>query len=115
MEDFISKYKVYVKTDAAGRIIEINSDVFIDNLAGWIEIDSGSGDKYHHAQNHYLESTLTDDRGLFLYALVDGKPQRRTEAEVEADYVEPEKTATQEERLSQLEEAFRLLLEGKTA
>lgn len=107
-------YKVYVKTDAAGRITEINSDAFLKDLAGWIEIDSGYGDKFHHAQGNYLEGSLFDDRGLFLFSLVDGKPRRRTLEEVEADYNPATPQPTQDERLTALEEAFITLLEGKT-
>ena len=107
-------YKVFVKTDDSGRIAAINSDAFLISLKGWIEIDSGFGDKYHHAQNNYLDSPLFDDRGIFLFKLVNGKPCRRTFEEVEADYKEPEAAATQEQRLAALEEAFISLLEGKT-
>ena len=31
--------RVYVKTDAEGRIIAINSDAFIDSLSEWLCID----------------------------------------------------------------------------
>ena len=45
-------YKVFIKTDEQGRVIAVNSDAFIpeDEIENWIEIDSGSGDKFHHAQ-----------------------------------------------------------------
>lgn len=44
MED---KYTVYVRTDEAGRIIEVNSSAFLADTAGWTAIDEGYGDKYH--------------------------------------------------------------------
>ena len=107
-------YKVYVKTDNQNRIITINSSAFLSSLEGWQEIDSGYGDKYHHAQGNYLEKPLTDDRGLYNYILKDGKPHERTEEEKNAEYVPPVIIPTQEERIIQLEEALTALLEGKT-
>lgn len=104
-------YKVLVRADAAGRVVEINSSAFLTDTSGWVEIDSGMGDKFHHAQGNYLESPLMDDRGLFLYKLESGKAVKRSAAEVEADY-RPQPTApTQEERLTALEDAFNLLSE----
>ena len=107
-------YKVLVRADAAGRVVEINSSAFITNTDGWVEIDRGMGDKFHHAQGNYLESPLIDERGLFLYKLENGQVVKRSAAEVEADY-KPQPTApTQEERLAALEDAFNLLLDGAT-
>ena len=31
-------YKVLVRVDAAGRVVEINSDAFITDTAGWTEV-----------------------------------------------------------------------------
>lgn len=98
--------KVYVKVDDAGRITAVNSDEFLSSLEGWIEIDGGYGDKYRLAQNNYFSNPLSDDRGLFNYKLVDGKPQQRTEAEIEADYVPPVVLPTQQERIEELEMAL---------
>lgn len=72
-------YKVYVKTAENGVITAINSNVFLPDTTGWTEIDEGTGDKYHHAQNHYLPAGLTDENGIYNYKLVDGKPELRTE------------------------------------
>ena len=33
--------KVYIKINENNEIIEINSEIFIDDLTGWIKIDSG--------------------------------------------------------------------------
>ena len=107
-------YKVLVRVDSAGRVVAINSSAFVTDMNGWVEIDSGWGDKYHHAQGNYLETPLTDDRGLFLYKLENGQVVKRSAAEIEADY-RPQPTApTQEERLAALEDAFNLLLDGAT-
>ena len=99
------KYKVYVKTDDKGRITAINSDAFLSTLDGWIEVDSGKGDKYHHAQANYL-GTLFDDRGLFLYELRDGKVKKRKKEDIEADYIPPIVLPTLEERLAALEKGL---------
>ena len=107
-------YTVYIQIDDASRIIAINSSAFLPSTEGWVEIDSGLGDRYHHAQGNYLESPLIDERGLFLYKLENGKAVKRSAAEVEADYKPQPAAPTQEERLAALEDAFNLLLEGVT-
>ena len=56
---------VYVKTNSEGFIIEINSDIFIQDLSGWQKIDEGYGDKYAHAQNLYFEKPLIDENGNY--------------------------------------------------
>lgn len=78
---FDSSYKVYVKMDLNHIITSINSSAFLSDVTDWIEIDEGEGDKYHHAQNHYLPAGLTDENGIFNYKLVDGKPELRTDEE----------------------------------
>ena len=42
-------YTVYIQIDDALRIIAINSSAFLPSTEGWIEIDHGLGDRYHHA------------------------------------------------------------------
>lgn len=79
-------YKVLVRVDAAGRVVEINSSAFITDTDGWVEIDSGWGDKYHHAQGNYLTGPLMDERGIYRYKLVDGKVAERETEEIDADY-----------------------------
>ena len=111
----ILKYKVYVKTDDNGRITAINSSAFLSSLDGWLEIDSGWGDRYHHAQGNYLEKPLTDDRGIYRYKYEGGLVIERSEEEMDADYEPPIIVPTNEERITQLEEAFTALLEGATA
>lgn len=82
--DYINPtYKVYVKTDENGVITAVNSSAFLPNVIieadKWTEIDEGTGDRYHHAQNHYLDKPLVDERGIYNYKLVDGKPALRTD------------------------------------
>lgn len=80
-EEFDYGYSVYVKTNGDGMITEVNSSAFILDTTGWVYIDKGIGDKYHHAQNNYFSAGLTDENGIFNYKLVDGKPMLRTAEE----------------------------------
>lgn len=96
-------YKVLVRVDDAGRVVEINSSAFITGMNGWVEIDSGWSDKYHHAQGNYLDKPLMDERGVYRYKLVDGKVAERTQEEMDADYTPPEQRPTTEQRVDALE------------
>ena len=102
-------YVVYVKVDESNRITAINSSEFLTDVTGWTEIDSGYGDKYHHAQGNYFDKPLCDERGICRYKLVDGKPVERTQEEMDADYVPPEVKPTDAERILQLESEKKLL------
>ena len=102
-------YVVYVKIDESNRITAINSSAFLADVTGWTEIDSGYGDKYHHAQGNYLPGLLYDERGICRYKLVNGRPVERTQEEMDADYVPPEVKPTDAERISQLESEKKLL------
>lgn len=96
-------YDVYVKTDVRGRIVAVNSNEFITDLAGWMKVDSGSGDKYHHAQNNYLEKPKYTDEGVFRYKLIDGVVIERTSEEISADIVALPQYATEEDYVAALE------------
>lgn len=102
-------YVVYVKVDESNRITSINSSAFLADVTGWTEIDSGYGDKYHHAQGNYFDKPLCDERGICRYKLVNGRPVERTQEEMDADYVPPEVKPTDEERILQLESEKKLL------
>lgn len=78
MEEITQTYKVYIKINANGEIIEVNSSEFLTDTEGLIEIDSGIGDKYHHAQNNYFDKPLTDENGLYNYRFVDRAVIERT-------------------------------------
>ena len=82
-------YIVYVKPDSNGYITAVNSSAFLTDTTGWTEIDSGCGDKYHHAQGNYFPLPIISDGGACRYKLVDGVPVECT----------PEETAKQEEAL----------------
>lgn len=78
-------YKVYVKTDESGIVTAINSSAFLSDTSDWTEIDSGTGDKYHHAQGNYLPLGLTDEDGIYNYKLSDGILTERTVGEKAVD------------------------------
>jgi len=59
--------KVFIKLNQADEIVDIGSDVFIEDLTGWIQIDAGSGDAYVHAQGNYLRGPLQDEEGNARY------------------------------------------------
>lgn len=82
-------YTVYIQIDDASRIIAINSSAFLPSTEGWIEIDHGSGDRYHHAQGNYFPRPIYEERGIPVYKYVDGKVLERTQEEIDADYHEP--------------------------
>ena len=102
-------YIVYVKVDESNRVTSINSSAFLADVTGWTEIDSGYGDKYHHAQGNYFDKPLCDERGICHYKLVNGRPVERTQEEMDADYVPPEVNPTDTERILQLESEKKLL------
>ena len=78
-------YKVYAKTDSAGRIISINSDAFLSDTDGWTQIDEGEGDKFMHAQGNYFPQPIMTTEGVYRYKLSDGKAVERTAEEIQAD------------------------------
>ena len=106
MEFEMKPYGVYVKADETGRIIAINSDAFLPALSGWVKIDEGYGDRYHHAQGNYFDKPIMDERGICRYKLVDGKPVERTQEEMDADYAPPVPVPTAEERMVEIEKAL---------
>ena len=82
-------YTVYIQTDSASRIIAINSSAFLPSTEGWIEIDRGLGDRYHHAQGNYFPKPIYEERGIPVYKYVDNEVLERTQEEIDADYHEP--------------------------
>ena len=107
MEYEMTPYIVYVKTDDTNRITAVNSSAFLRDVTGWAEIDSGFGDRYHHAQGNYFSKPIMDERGIYRYKLEKGKPVERTQEEMDADYAPPVQQPTQEERIAQLEEELK--------
>lgn len=119
----MDEYRVFVKTDSAGCIVSIISSAFLVSFDGWICIDEGFGDRYHHAQNNYFDKPLTDEYGVYRYGLDDNdKPYERTPEEMEADREESQeasqtlesRVADVETKTGDLEEALKLILSGVT-
>lgn len=80
------KYKVYIKIDSENKIIDINSNDFInEDLSKWIEIDEGVGDKFHHAQSNYLDLPLFDINHCANYKFIDNSIVQRTEEEKQVE------------------------------
>lgn len=100
--------KVYVKTNENNEIIEINSSIFLADTTDYIEIDSGYGDKYAHAQGNYLDKPLADEQGRYNYKLVDGEVVEIAEEDKPIIEVIPQKST--EERLQEIEEELNALL-----
>ena len=85
-------YIVYIKTNSSGHIIAVDSSAFLTDVSEWAEIDSGYGDKYHHAQGNYFPESITTDGGAYRYKLVKGKPVECSAEEIAAQEaaLEPE-------------------------
>ena len=98
-------YIVCVQTDETGRITAINSSAFVDSDWG-TEIDSGYGDKYHHAQGNYLPGGLYTEDSIPRYKLQDGQAVERTEAEISADRAA--RPAPEPTQAAQIQAAVRL-------
>lgn len=100
----IKPFGVLIQTDGKNRVTAINSSGFADG-SGWIQVDEGYGDKYHHAQGNYLPMPLTDERGVYRYKLVDGLVAQRTQVEMDADFdALPAPPLTTEERVNNVEQ-----------
>ena len=86
-------YIVYVKTNSDGYITAVNSSEFLTDTTGWTEIDSGYGDRYHHAQGNYFPEPIFTKGGAYRYKLVNGQPVECTAEEIaqqeEANHLEP--------------------------
>lgn len=84
MAFILEPYVVYIKTNADSYITAINSSAFLLDLTEWIEIDSGYGDKYHHAQNNYFPEPIITESGVWRYKFVDNLPLECTPDEIAA-------------------------------
>lgn len=82
--------RVYIKTDSKNRITAVNSEIFISDVSGWVEIDSGNGDRFVHAQGNYLPKPLTDENGVYRYKYEKKKIVERSAAEMAEDMPDPD-------------------------
>ena len=72
------KIGVYIRVNKQNEIIEVGSNIFIENFDNWIFVDEGFGDKYAHAQNQYLEKPIIDDNGIYNYIFKNNKITEKT-------------------------------------
>lgn len=101
---------VYVKTNENDYITAVDSSAFLTDTTGWVEIDRGYGDKYHHAQGNYFPESIITDGGAYRYKLADGVPVECTpeeiaeqEAALKPNPEQPENPADLESRVETLE------------
>lgn len=78
------EYIVYVKPNENSYITAVNSSAFLVDASGWVEIDRGSGDRYHHAQGNYFPEPIYTSGRACRYKLVSGKPEKCTAEEIAA-------------------------------
>lgn len=104
-------YIVYVKVNSNGYIMGVNSSVFLTDTTGWVEIDSGYGNKYAHAQGNYFPESIFTDGVAYRYKLVDSKVMKCSEEEIltQEEANKPIPVITTEERVEALEAAVTML------
>ena len=88
MDEFESKSKVYIQTDAQGRILRCEGGYTmsnIDDISEWIFIDEGTGDRYNLCQSQYFDGGLYTEDGICRYVYSNGNCRLRTNVEIETD------------------------------
>ena len=79
--------KVYIKTDAHGRILACDGGYSagdMGDMADWTLLDEGEGDRYNLCQSNYFDALYTDE-GIHRYKIVDGAAVLRSETEIAED------------------------------
>ena len=104
----MENYNVFIRVDDSGRVVGINSSAFLDDTTGWVQIDSGSGDKYHHAQGNYMPKPIYNWSGVPVYKMEMGEIKERSEEEIRADIKTPEKTEI-EKRIETIEKTVKVI------
>lgn len=102
------EYIVYVKPNSDGYITAVNSSAFLSDVSGWVEIDRGIGDRYHHAQGNYFDQPIITDGGAYRYKLVSGKVAECTPEEIreQEEAHRPEPQPVEESVWDQLDAAY---------
>lgn len=105
--EFENPYIVYVKINLNNYITAVNSSAFLTDTDGWVEIDRGYGDRFHHAQGNYFPEAIITNGGAYRYKLVNGKPVECTPEEIreqeEANKPAPSPSGDLESRVSTVE------------
>ena len=83
----IIKSKVYILIDTANRIIRCEGGYTISqvDLANWILINEGIGDRYNLCQAHYFDGGLYTVDGIPRYKYINSEVILRSDFEIEAD------------------------------
>lgn len=104
--EFYMKSKVYIQTDAEGRIVRCEGGYTTPtDLTDWAYIDEGTGDRYNLCQGNYFPGGLYTIDGIPRYKWDGTQAVERTEEELEADRkARPAPPPTAEQRISDLEE-----------
>lgn len=97
--EFNYPYIVYVKPNSDGYITAVNSSAFLIDTTGWVEIDSGFGDKYHHAQRNYFPKPILTEDGAYCYAYDSGIIRALREEELSTQILPIERTPTLLDRI----------------
>lgn len=101
------EFSVYVKLDENGRIIDINSSLFLKDPSGWVEVARGVGDRFQHAQGNYLPKPMFN-MGVPVYKMEMGEIKERSEEEIRADIKAPGKTEI-EKRIETIEKSVKVI------
>lgn len=104
----MENYNVFIRVDDKGRVVGINSSAFLEDSTGWVQIDSGAGDKYHHAQGNYLPKPIYNWSGIPIYKMEMGEIKERSEEEIRADIKTPGKTEI-EKRIETIEKTVKVI------
>ena len=76
---------VSVQDNEGDCVVAVTSSAFLTQTEGWVEVERGTGDPYHHAQGNYLPGALCTEEGVPRYKLADGAIVERSQEELEAD------------------------------
>lgn len=71
LEGTYGSYQVYVQINYDSYVTAIDSSAFLDDPAGWLKVDEGSGELYKYARVKYCPKGLMTEGG-YNYKLVDG-------------------------------------------
>ena len=104
----MENYNVYIRIDDKGRVVGINSSAFLEDSAGWVQIDSGTGDRYHHAQGNYMPKPIYNWSGVPVYKMEMGEIKERSAEEIQADIKTPGKTEI-EKRIETIEKTVKVI------
>ena len=104
------EFTVFVKVDEGGRVVDINSNMFLHDPNGWIEIAKGAGDAFQHAQGNFLPKPIFNLNGIPIYKMEMGEIKERSEDEIIAD-IKPAEKSQLEKRLEKLETALNTITE----